>query len=64
MTEHTRRNLCKVMVFAQVDKADSIILQDDEKVNGLFLPFTCHCFLHEFEYHCVRNDVVCKQLII
>lgn len=32
ITEHTRRKLCKVMVFAQAEKAETILLQDNELV--------------------------------
>lgn len=32
MTESTRRDLCKFMVFAQADKSDTILLQDNELV--------------------------------
>ena len=34
MTEHTRRLLCEVMVFAIVPKEDTIVMKDGEELDS------------------------------
>jgi len=36
LTEPIRRSLCKVMVFAWVETADTVVLKDNELVNLIF----------------------------
>ena len=34
MTQHVRRELCKVLVYAQVDKAQTVVMNDGERYDS------------------------------